>query len=154
MYDYAIVQTTQNLAVETMRIAVIQRWGTVRDILKKRRPYMFFSAYDDRDIPSVLRLRNCRMNKVTSRMIYSKCDTVAETAGAGVYLNVRSRNEVYQSGKKVANYIILNLNLLCMSWAPIIRYNYTRKNLIYLISCLNRLLSWPNKSMLISWYHA
>ena len=74
-----------------MGIAVVGKDNKGQERLMQRKTYIHFSAFDD-IVPSVLRYRFCRVEKVTQRKIFSKCDTVAKTAGAGVYVHMRNKD--------------------------------------------------------------
>ena len=41
--------------------------------------------------PDNLNMRFCKMEVIRTKRIYSKCDTVPQTAGAGVYVRMRSK---------------------------------------------------------------
>ena len=75
-----------------MRIGYVGMDERGNEIIKVNKTYIYFNAFDDEKFADHLNMRFCQVKKVWSRVLYSRCDTVPKTAGAGVYLRMRNKN--------------------------------------------------------------
>ena len=87
--DYAVLETTTLLPVTPMGIGYVGHNAKVQ--LQNNKTFMYFSAFDDEKRPDDLNMRFCKMLKIKYYRIFSRCDTVPKTAGAGVYVRMRNK---------------------------------------------------------------
>lgn len=89
--DYAVLETKTPLPVTPMSIGYVGADADGNEILQVNKTYMYFSAFDDEKRSDDLNMRFCQMKKIKPLRIYSRCDTVPKTAGAGVYVRMRNK---------------------------------------------------------------
>lgn len=75
-----------------MKIGYVGTDQEGNEILKVNKTYIYLSAFDDEKFTDDLNMRFCQMKKIKYYRIFSRCDTVAKTAGAGVYVRMRNKN--------------------------------------------------------------
>jgi hypothetical protein len=101
--DYAVLETTTPLPVTPMKIGYVGRNAKGNEKLQVNKTYMYFSAFDDEKRTDDLNMRFCQMKKIKYYRIYSRCDTVPKTAGAGIYVRMRNK-ETGGVERKVCKY--------------------------------------------------
>jgi hypothetical protein len=89
--DYAVLETTTALPVTPMKIGYVGANAKENERLQNNRTFMYFSAFDDDKRPDDLNMRFCKMLKIKHYRIFSRCDSVPKTAGAGVYVRMRNK---------------------------------------------------------------
>ncbi|XP_028398164.1 inactive serine protease 35-like [Dendronephthya gigantea] len=89
--DYAVLETKTPLPVTPMSIGYVGADADGNEILRANKTYMYFSAFDDERRSDDLNMRFCQMKKIKPLRIFSRCDTVPKTAGAGVYIRMRNK---------------------------------------------------------------
>lgn len=65
------------------------------EMLQVNQTYVYINAFDDKKRYDDLNMRFCKVRRVKSFQLFSRCDTVSKTAGAGVYVRMRNK----ESGK-------------------------------------------------------